>query len=310
VSVAWANRYSIVDLGARVEPVGINKAGVVAALSNEFPARGEVYRGGRWRNLPPFSFPTAINLAGNVTGTDLRGSLPMYWPHIGEPVALELPGEATTGFASGINDDDEVTGRFQKNSRGDQHCFVWTPEAGAVDIGGDRFQLCEPRGINNAGQVTGRNEAAFGNRYHAFLWDGAEFIDLGVLAGTSRSEGISTNASGQVVGASFKEDDKPVPFFWDGEMVDLDAGRSHFAATPLAINDSGEIVGWAQTSDVPVRIAVRFAHSKVVHLSSEVTNLGAWQLDQADAINNRGVIVGTGVLDAEPHGFMLLPEKD
>jgi hypothetical protein len=101
---AWPNRYTIVDLGHVNDeegPVAVNRVDAIAANTG---FRGQVYRGGRWYNLPPHSEVFSINRGGDIVGDDFKQRTAMLWPHNAEPFVLPLPGSARSGTARGIND--------------------------------------------------------------------------------------------------------------------------------------------------------------------------------------------------------------
>ena len=112
--------------------------------------------------------------------------------------------------------------------------------------------------VNDAGQVVGYT---FPPR--AFLWSaGTGMKDLGTLAApyNSGSEALGINLSGQIVGTSW---DYPLPgdfqyrafLYSNGTMEDLNNLTSLPAGWTLeqatAINNSGQIVGWANMRRLP-----------------------------------------------------------
>jgi hypothetical protein len=95
----------------------------------------------------------------------------------------------------------------------------------------------------------------------------------------------------------------------NGEMTLLAAARD-MDYWPSAINDLGDIVGVAiQAYGAGASDAVRYAQGTTIKLSSEVDDLGDWELLSATGINNAGIIVGTGYRTHTHtrHGFMLVP---
>ncbi len=116
------------------------------------------------------------------------------------------------------------------------------------------------------------------------------------------------NNSGHVVGCSHIAGSAHA-FLWDGKTL-LDIGASdRYALTTCAygISGRGEIVGVGVDADA-LQNAVRFAGGAVVRLADEVADPGEWHFYSADSVNSNGVIVGTGTLAGEPHGFMLVPQ--
>jgi probable HAF family extracellular repeat protein len=86
-------------------------------------------------------------------------------------------------------------------------------------------------------------------------WVSAEQLyrltELGTLGGP-HSEAFAMNASGQVIGLSYTQNDGGLTqhaFFWDGtamkDLGHLGSGQSW----PTAISNSGYVTGWSGTSD-------------------------------------------------------------
>jgi probable HAF family extracellular repeat protein len=307
---AQANRYVIVDLGEAASPVGIDRASAIAGNTAVPHPRGEVYRGGAWHHLPPHSQAAAINRLGEVVGTDARRHQPVVWPHNAAPVEVTLPAGATAGTGFGINDGRAVVGYFD-DVQGDPHCYLWTPDAGALDLGSPgQGAACVARAINDAGQVTGEATSQIVGPLHAFVWSQGSFTDLGVLRGTGSSNGLAINDAGEVVGTSYGVDGSRA-FLWNGTLVDLDPAERNLVSVASGINNAGGIVGWIQKRYDDPTVAVRFAHARIIRLVDEVTNLGDWKLEAATAISDRGDIVGVGRhgQDGASHGFHLEPVR-
>ncbi len=112
--------------------------------------------------------------------------------------------------------------------------------------------------LNNRGQVAG-NDYPSG----AFIWEGGVRTDLGHLPGGDNSLAWAINNHGQVVGASNVAPNDIGPhqyhaFIWEnGQMLDLGtfpppAGERPVQSSAIAINEQGDIVGWAEVhSEVP-----------------------------------------------------------
>jgi probable HAF family extracellular repeat protein len=106
--------------------------------------------------------------------------------------------------------------------------------------------------VNDNGQVVGYFDSR-DNKHspHAFLFTNGGMIDLGVLAG-GRSRSWSVNNAGAVVGQS-GNDQNPVAFYYsyygNKTMVDLGLPQGATAAVASAVNNEGQIVGWAKVGD-------------------------------------------------------------
>jgi probable HAF family extracellular repeat protein len=107
--------------------------------------------------------------------------------------------------------------------------------------------------FNAAGQVTGQACNAH-NDFHAFLWknDGTPMIDLGPSMVGSDSSGYGINASGLVAGTA--QDRKQLStgqygFVSSGGTMTTIANSLGGAATSArALNDSGQVTGWADST--------------------------------------------------------------
>jgi len=315
-AAAQAASYRIVDLGKHPTASQINSHGDIAGW-NTF--RAVVYRGGDWRSLSGqrggFGQANGINIRGDVVGSVTRtgsdGAVPMLWQRGGETMALPLPDDATVGEAYGISGSQVVVGfHIVPDSFAVRHCFRWSADEGAVDLGlmaqGD---TCEAWAINRTGQIVGDANVTEKGKEHAFFYENGMFRDLGTLGG-DYSIAYAISNQGHVVGEAGL---KPLAsighaFLWSGGALKDLGSRSHefpwSAAT--SINGHGDIVGVGYTYDFGLH-AVRFADGRVIALDSEVEDLGDWKLQSANSVNEEGVIVGTGERADGMHAFELIP---
>jgi probable HAF family extracellular repeat protein len=303
---ASANSYLITDLGPGENPVSISdKTDFVASNHATKFQRAQIYRNGNWRNLPSHSMVFDINRSGDSVGEDYKRRTAVFWPHNADPVVLQFPAGSGSEVANGINDKDIVVGQYADGEG--THCFMWSAGQGVSDLGAGQDTLCSALGVNGNNQVTG--EYAVSGTFEAFVWDQGEFTNLGTLPGTVKSRGVAINGDGVVVGASYTAHNQARGFIWSGTLTDLDPQHEYFSDMPLAINKSGQAVGWIQqaneNSDL---VAVRIAHSKIIKIQPEVINGDGWQLNAATSVTDKGVIVGYGLLNDAPHGFMLTPQ--
>ena len=177
------------------------------------------------------------------------------------------------------------------------------------------------RAINQRGQVVGWSTVNHTRRSlydwlptHAFLWhrgaDGNRLRDLGTLPGWVNSYANGINDQGEVIGAAAGVSNTPsgpegvVPtqaFLWrDGRMTalpNLPGGNS----SAFGINDSVEIVGSCDSRAVVWRLG------KITDLNTYLPPGSGWTLEEAQAINNRGQIAGTGTFHGQLHLFLLTP---
>ena len=193
----------------------------------------------------------------------------------------------TSSEAVDINDSGQVVGRSY--AADSYHAFSWMQATGMVDRGTLGGSFSDALAVNERGQVVGRAARPAGASPHAFLWTAADgMVDLGTLGGMSSAAG-RINDSGQVVGTSGTTS-TPVAeshgFLWKrGEgMIDLGAIPGVERYGPLAINNSGQVVGYGFTSNMRLRA---FSWTE----SGGMVDLGA---GQALAVNDTGWVVGGG----------------
>ena len=190
----------------------------------------------------------------------------------------KLNGLNTVGFS--MNASGQIVG-VAPVPTGGQRNFVWSRQAGMVDIGAPEFG---PWRINSPGTIAG-SESVGGGHVHALIRtpDGA-FQDLGTLGG-NWSEAIGINDQGQVAGCSDTATSPPYVqdvFFWTASsgMQDLGASTGTTGCSfATAIGNGGQVVGTLTNNDV-------FVWTQ----GQAVEDLGFAGFPQA--VNQAGAIVG------------------
>jgi probable HAF family extracellular repeat protein len=293
--------------------------------------------------------PAAINDAGQIVGDGFLGCFEatraFLW-QAGEPTdlgTLAAEGPFTDSYAEDINQVGQIvggasTGRVQREGNGfiigcvtdvEFHAVLWQ-EGVIIDLGAPPGGLDTGAvAINDVGQILGWAEApvdddgpcAPAHPRYPVLWEQRagrwEFIDL-------RERGVpglgrDINNLGQIVGRTGAglDPDSRTPsgeaYLWiDGILTALGTLGGE-ASEAVAINDAGQVVGWAETADTP---ADPDAREPVKHAflweASAVIDLGTLggERSEAHAINNLGWIVGwseTGegsLVQPVRHGFL------
>lgn len=155
----------------------------------------------------------------------------------------DIPGfGAPSTTATGINNHDEVVGYYFALD-GPETGYFWSEATGLVPLpyvsGGVR-----PTAINNAGQIVGSMGSSPGR---AFLWDGGQYIDLGIPAGGTFSQALAINNNGVVVGYwgnGISGNPAWEGFVWEnGVMTRLGPILGQPESRANDINDIGQISG-------------------------------------------------------------------
>jgi len=187
-----------------------------------------------------------------------------------------LGGPTSFGFA--INNLGAVVGGADIYPG--SHTFMW--QNGIMsDLGTLAGSYSNAYAMNDVGQIVGSSTYLAGNNVprHAYLWQNGTMTDLG-FSGQSFAYGI--NNSGQVVGS---KNNRSVPVLWEnGVVTDLPI-TGGTSAEALAINNSGQTVGYSYTGNSNPRA--------LLWQNGSVINLGGNTNSKAAAINNLGQIVGS-----------------
>jgi probable HAF family extracellular repeat protein len=214
-----------------------------------------------------------------------------------------LPG-GTFSIANTINDNDQIVGQADFTDMPDEgqpsyFAAVHFDSANPANI--SMLSAEAATGINNIGQVIGDlyREAAL------FSIDPTQNpVQLGRLSGFIRSEAYSINSKGQIVGMSCHDDfitfnlsnDFRATLFdstGNGNNIDLGTlGGMNSAA--LAINDKGQIVGFADGFNDDNGTLIRFAtlFSRTLGKNINLGTVPGYDQSWAQHINNKGQIVG------------------
>jgi probable HAF family extracellular repeat protein len=227
-------------------------------------------------------------------------------------ILTNLPGT----IATTINNSGQVAG-WAIHSGQTQGFYSGPNGIGITYLGSLGGSLSYASGINDSGQVTGVSYIAGNAAFHAFITDPATstMTDLGTLGGTN-TFATDINNSGQVVGKSDTTNGEHA--FVTGSdgaaMTDLGTmGADHSSA--VSINNLGQVVGSAGfdncTTSFDCSNTFVYSNGVMVNLTKlpEVIAAG-WVFLHAEDINDKGQIVGYGVLNDTFQGFILSGADD
>lgn len=333
-------RYTITDLGG---------PGAVGRYLNDEPrvtvnvtasggvSRAFLWEDGRLRELGTpgggFSAGFGVSERGHVAGRAQTASGAIHasvW-YGGTMTDLgTLGGPDSEGID--VNSRGQVAG-LSATADGRTRAVLWH-RGEARDLGTLGGPNARANGVNDRGEVVGRSETTRVDPgtgrviQRAYVWRNGKMRDLGVLPGAPCtpsfppvggvvlcSVGIAIADKGYIAGWAQGADgvDHAVRWNKDREIEDLGFPVGFAAARGFGVNSSGEVVGdafpSAGTGGTPRAIVSRDGE-RPFDLNTLIPAGSGWVLTGARGINNRGQIAGHGLLNGQPHAFLLTPMED
>jgi probable HAF family extracellular repeat protein len=219
-------------------------------------------------------------------------------------VDLSLPPASTV---MGVSDSGRAAGNYF-GIGGQRRGFVWS--GGALSDIGTLGGIAQALAVNSAGTAVGYSVDAQG-RQRAVRFAGGVLTDLGTLHNGVNAAATGINTAGWVIGMS----EMRIGNAWyqraalwrDGAVLDLGTFGGEYSEAN-AINDAGQVVGWAWTP-FPARQQRAFLWTD----SAGLRDLGALGSTGAIAqdINEFGAVVGSSTLVAPwnpVHAFLWTPQ--
>ena len=188
------------------------------------------------------------------------------------------------------------------------HAFLWRSgkmlDLGILGAGPDSVA----NAVNDRDQVIGVDVAADSPNGVAWLWQDGRKTALGNLGGAS-TNAFALNNRGQVVGKSqIGSGEEEHAFLWQGgRMSDLGALPGDDNSEAFDINEQGQVVGISCTGQFPCHPVI-WTNGIPVDVNTLLPAASGWQLFDANAVNERGQIVGGGInADGQFHAYLLTP---
>jgi uncharacterized membrane protein len=313
--------YTVTDLGSNVLPAHINDVGAIVGTVTD-PTTGVgtafIWQSGTHQNLLPLpGYPNSeakwINNTGEVVGTSLDPAKGLYrateFVPGGSDIDLGAPG-GEYSFAYSVNDRGEVVGSAQYSNMplSQVATFTGVNSATAIPNLGGRGLA-----INDAGDIVGGMCCPYGfpdTNTSAFEYPPLTVFQMPADSGEGATA-ADINSSGDIVGyyntGQTRYSTQCCGFYIHaGKVTELDGpgGAAGFLAAN-ALNDSDWIVG--EFSPAPTKTEAFLYINSVVDLNTLIPEDCGWVLQNATSINNRGQIVGVGVVNGVAHGFLLTP---
>ena len=305
---AWSDAYSINNSG---QVVGLSQT--AGGSSHTF-----LYQNGQMIDLYPLngqdSEPMGINNLGQVASGAIATN-GIYYPAIYDSRTGEItmPGSlggvnpgGIAGAAMAINRSGQAVG-YSYVPSGEWHAFFY--DKGVMrDIGclPNESGVCYSYAIdiNDNGQVVGGTGSD-----HAFLYSNGVMTQI-EPSDSSAGRAYSINNQGQVVGYYYKGDVGRAFLYSAGVFTAIGPVDSPYTVA-FDINEPGQVVGstWVVDND---SCRDCYAPRAFLYENGVLTNLNAllpagseWKLVYAFGINDKGKIIGQGLVHGEYHAFLL-----
>lgn len=312
-------RFEVTELvasGQVLVPVDINNHGViVGGLGSEWPFQPFQYRNGLVEGLPvPLGLAVAINDAGELA-VQLG---PNYLIRSGVPALLQTDSGQPL-YASGLNNRGVVVGSVIDGYVNGGNVFITL--LGAVSWSNGVVRRLSPISpdwgsqaydINDSGVAVGTIYAATLATYGtstAVMFRDDQTIPLSILPGHHSSDAIAINARGDVLCHAHDSGLVRAFLVQSGAIVDLGSLPGGTSVRGNALNNLGQVVGHVEGQG-PQR-AFLYMDGAMRDLTEFIKPNTGWTFLTANAINDKGQIVGIGQINGGGHtAYLLTPKRD
>jgi probable HAF family extracellular repeat protein len=316
-----ASTYTLIDLGANVEPKAINNFGVVVGSSNtdQYPNTAfswsadsgfDLINGGISAN--------AVNDAGLIAGSTVDGAFigSREWSDYGA-FGISQAGEVA-GYKVGKNLLQPRSLPYNPAIFNGSKWEVYDiaqlyPRGTRKDVYADRFIL---NGINASGYTVGYKYRYGLAGSAAILIDPSVNVnDLSdvVYLPTYGGRAVDINDNNMIAGTTGSNTSVTPVIYSRAYIYDYDALTENLAVLPVLegglrshaydINENDEVVGYSESA-TGNHAVIWDGIGGVTDLHTLMSAEG-WVLTSATAINDNGDITGTGTLNGVAHGFVL-----
>lgn len=220
-----------------------------------------------------------------------------------------------TSFANDINDAGVVAG--SSGATLGSRAFTWTEAGGFVDYGnnnpGTALGQAGFNGINNNGLMVGTSYRVFSPFKAAIARVGdREPTQISPAGQFSTGMALAVNDAGVIVGYQNGGSGSPQAAIFDGIGGFTPLGALGLSDSwAMDVNEDGTIVGTAFGDDGTgnqTSKAFIYENGQMFNLLDNLLDGTGWtQLFDATAINDGGVIVGSGIYNGEIRAFTLTP---
>lgn len=317
----------VTDLGTLGGPstaTDVNDAGVVVGFSTNASSltRPFIWRAGTIIEIATPGTPSSVDMAWGINQANQvvgRMGVSRSYAHAftwSAGTITDLDSGGNTSIAWGINETGDVAGEWTPDvPRPSTHASIWS--------NGARRELRTIAGNASVGYAIGKHLQVVGSStvgtgdvapFHAVLWDGETVLDLGTLGGTNSAARALTYGRWPdagfettfIVGWSHAAGGSEHAFVWNrGAMRDLGTLPGDVRSGAQDVNSRGVIVG-SSTDRAGVSRAVMWpTRTTILDLNTLLPADSGWQLWTANAINDRGQIVGMGLHRGRQRAFLL-----
>ncbi|MCB1824533.1 MAG: DUF3466 family protein [Candidatus Competibacteraceae bacterium] len=319
-----ASAYQLTDLGVDVSPTDINDNGTVVGMRQDGATRIAVRipNGGSIEDLVGGVVANAVNDDEVITGNTLTGAF-LYdgmLQDIGDDyTGLDINALGQVAGSKAGDNPYRATPRpvnpaiYDPNAHGQSWQVLDIanvyPRGTRQGVYADLYYLF---GINDAGYAVGR-KSRYGLVGSAAFLTTPEFKDVTFLPIPSGGTAVAINNHNRLVGTNGESHSHAYLYDFDaGLYTDLGTLNGGLRSSAADINDADQVVGsaWLSTVDTSLYDPTLYhafiwdEGNGMVDLNDLSTEPG-WLLTAATAINERGDIVGTGIVNGEVHGFLL-----